>query len=367
MYPLAAPIGYLDQGGGKAKIPDPATAPYIRQAFELYATGTYTLHTLRDELLRRGFRRPGGGPLYVSSLSHLLNNPFYAGIIRINKSRQTFRGIHQPLISLALFERVQGALEGKLAPRAAQHDFTYRRLFACAQCGRSLIGERQKGHIYYRCHTKNCPTTSVRENIVEEAILSLFRRIELTPRDVSEAKAYLLQWTADRRQGEDLGAALSLSIANTKSRLNRLTDAFVDGLVEKAVFEERRAGLVVELVRLEEEMAGAHELLKRKQNTVTKTLELAESLCLGYEMALPLQKREILKTVTSNRCLDGKTLAITPRIPFERLANRASFQWGAPTRNIRRTREICHKSKCAWIRTWIDSLFEDDALPLLRS
>src|SRR5712692_3807230 len=29
LYPLAAPIGYLDQGGGKPKIPDPVRAPFI--------------------------------------------------------------------------------------------------------------------------------------------------------------------------------------------------------------------------------------------------------------------------------------------------------------------------------------------------
>src|SRR4029077_2705893 len=38
LYPLAAPIGYLDRGKGKPKEPDPAKAPLVRRAFELYAT-----------------------------------------------------------------------------------------------------------------------------------------------------------------------------------------------------------------------------------------------------------------------------------------------------------------------------------------
>ena len=46
LFPWAAPIGYLDQGGGKAKIPDPKRAPMIRQAFELYATGQYSFRQL---------------------------------------------------------------------------------------------------------------------------------------------------------------------------------------------------------------------------------------------------------------------------------------------------------------------------------
>ena len=34
-YPLPAPVGYLDRGGGKKKEPDPVMAPLIRQAYEL--------------------------------------------------------------------------------------------------------------------------------------------------------------------------------------------------------------------------------------------------------------------------------------------------------------------------------------------
>src|ERR1700728_382996 len=55
LYPMAAPLGYLDQGGGKPKLPDPTRAPHIRDAFELYASGM-SLVPLSDELYRRGLR-----------------------------------------------------------------------------------------------------------------------------------------------------------------------------------------------------------------------------------------------------------------------------------------------------------------------
>jgi site-specific DNA recombinase len=56
IYPLAAPVGYQDQGGGKPKIPDPTNGPLIRRAFELYATGQYNLHDLRKA--NHGARSP---------------------------------------------------------------------------------------------------------------------------------------------------------------------------------------------------------------------------------------------------------------------------------------------------------------------
>lgn len=49
LYPLQAPIGYLDQGSAKPKIPDPVRAPFVRAAFELYADGL-GLRQLSEEL-----------------------------------------------------------------------------------------------------------------------------------------------------------------------------------------------------------------------------------------------------------------------------------------------------------------------------
>lgn len=51
IYPFAAPVGYVNNGGGKAKTIDPVTGPLVRKAFELYSTGEYGFHALRQELL----------------------------------------------------------------------------------------------------------------------------------------------------------------------------------------------------------------------------------------------------------------------------------------------------------------------------
>jgi DNA invertase Pin-like site-specific DNA recombinase len=93
LYPLPAPIGYLDRGGGKVKDIDPARAPLVRVAFELYASGTFNLERLGDELYRRGLRNRKGGRVTINGISQILNNPFYIGIIRLestNVRRQLF-------------------------------------------------------------------------------------------------------------------------------------------------------------------------------------------------------------------------------------------------------------------------------------
>lgn len=337
LYPLGAPVGYLNQGGGKAKTPDPATAPFIRRAFELYATGRYSLHMLRDELVRTGFRRPTGSPLRIQHLSLILNNPFYAGIIRLRRSRETFRGVHEPLISIATFERVRAVLKGKLVNRMVQHDFLYRRLFTCASCDTRLIGERQKGYVYYRCHTRGCTTTGAREEQFDSLIRELFARVQLTAEEVALAKEYLKHRNQQADKHDDTTA---LAISNAKARLDRLTDAFVDGLIVKSVFEERRATLTTDIAKLEDQLAHAGEYAARQEASITRTLELAENLVTGYEIASLAKKREILELTTSNRMLAGKKPAIRLQNPFDHLANRASFSSGDPVRNTRRTTEM---------------------------
>jgi len=98
LYPLQAPLGYLDQGGGKPKTIDPVMGPLIRKAFELYGTSQYNLETLGKELYRLGLRSKSGREVKISSLSVVLNNSFYIGLICIHKTNETFVGIHEPII-----------------------------------------------------------------------------------------------------------------------------------------------------------------------------------------------------------------------------------------------------------------------------
>jgi site-specific DNA recombinase len=170
LYPFKALTGYLDQGGGKPKVHDPERAPFVRGAFELYSTGKFSLHSLSDELYTRGLRSKTGRKVGVNRLAEILRNPFYVGIIRIKSSGESYLGVHEPIVSKRLFDRVQHVLDGKVTAGPLTHDFLFRRMITCARCGYRLIGERQKGNVYYRCHTRNCPTLTIREDVVQATI-----------------------------------------------------------------------------------------------------------------------------------------------------------------------------------------------------
>jgi site-specific DNA recombinase len=164
LYPLPAPHGYLDCGGGQVKRPDPVTAPLIIAAFERYVTGQYTYTALAEELMMQGLANRHGRTLSADAISHVLRNPFYVGKMPVGG--QTYQGIHQPLISEDLFAEVQRVRRRRSTPKLRKHDFRYRRQLTCLTCTGFLTGERQKRHIYYRCH--RCPRVTVREDRVQQ-------------------------------------------------------------------------------------------------------------------------------------------------------------------------------------------------------
>lgn len=172
LYPLQAPLGYVNNGRGRVKTLDACAAPIVADAFRSYATGLCTIRNIRVQSHMKGLRNGRGRPVSINGWSRLLRNPFYAGILRLRSTGEEFQGKHQPLVSLDCFDHVQQALRTRRSSRHApvKHHFRYRRLLQCRKCGRVLVGERQKGRVYYRCHALICKGDSVREDRIETAL-----------------------------------------------------------------------------------------------------------------------------------------------------------------------------------------------------
>ena len=336
LYPMPAPIGYRDGGPGEPKTIDPVMGPLVRLAFEKYATGRFTLRALPAELGRAGLRNRGGGPVTRNGLSVMLNNPFYIGLIKLRSTGETFPGAHDPLVSTTLFNRVQAILRGKTITKTIRHDFLFRRLVKCGGCDRSLIGEQQRGHTYYRCQTRKCPTTGIREEVLDTAALTALAPLRfndaekryLTKR-LAALKANLTAADQRRRRSRELRAA------SLRERLGRLTDAYLDQTIDKELFEERKTALLVERQEIKDELE--REPTRPISDRIAEFLELAGSAYLSYKLALPEEKRELLDIVTSNRSVAGKTPVFTLRAPFDLIANRPKSEDGRASRAKPRT------------------------------
>jgi site-specific DNA recombinase len=336
VYPLPAPAGYRDEGAGKPKSIDPEKSRIVRQLFELYSTGDHTLNSLTREAALLGLRNRHGGAYTKSGISSLLNNPFYIGLMKIDRTGETFRGAHEPLISKELFERVQAVLQGRTFTGIQTHDFLYRRLFECGGCGRVLVGERQKGRVYYRCHG-GCGN-ALREDHASEQIVDALCPIQMNDDELDALMAALDYLDASSSaRNEELVATLTLQLDTVKARYERLLDAYVDRMISKEDFEFKKEKLLGEEVSLKGRLAEISADPTARARQLRFELELTKHLCLSYISAPPLEKRNLLQELSSNRRVQQKKLDIALQFPFDRIAQRPKIHDGGPYRDRVRT------------------------------
>lgn len=332
IYPLNAPLGYLDQGGGKVKALDPERASIVRYAFERYATSDASLSMLLEELWQKGLRNKRGNRLSMTGLTTILRNPFYAGIIRL-RSGESFPARHEPLIRMATFERVQDVLQGKKPRRTQIHEYRYRRLFACATCGRSLVGTRVKGHVYYRCQVRACPTTCIREDALDHAVYATLRSLALSADTVERSESEIRVAFANHHElAATEKVRLSGAIGAATERLVRLADALIDGRVDTALHDERREALLTERLVLQERLSAVETDFRATERAILSCLQLARNPEKLYESATDVEKRSILETVTSNRSVTGKNVEIAIAEPFSFLPSAKETASCAPIR-----------------------------------
>lgn len=331
IYPFNAPLGYINNGSGQVKTQDTQVAPLIKEAFELYAQGEYSLSFLRDHLTEKGLRQKSGAKISINAISRILNNPFYMGIIHIKKTKETFIGKHEPLVSKYLFDKVQTVLEGKTKKGPSRHQFLYRRLFKCKKCNYSTTGENQKGHIYYRCHSQECKGTCVRENIITDAIRDTFSGLKF---DKSEI-AIIDEVLEELREDNDYKNAsqckrFELQKNALIARLDSMTDKYVDGDLDRESFLHRKKTCLSEIKDLEDKTQKHEEYQRISFRKMLKKLELSKYLYSGFIQGNDAQKRQMVRLYTSNRLIDVKNVLVELKSPFRELAEVFNVAAGCP-------------------------------------
>jgi len=131
--------------------------------------------------------------------------------------------------------------------------------------------------------------------------------------------------------------ALELQSKAVNSRLSRLMDIYLEGGIERPLFEEKKLALLVEQRMFEERRSQIATGQDFVQQDLMKYLELLESLSLSYGTTIPAEKRGLIKSVTSNLFADRKYVVVELRSPFLEMANLTSVLTGGLDRDRPRT------------------------------
>lgn len=327
LFPLPAPIGYLDQGGGQPKCIDPVQGPMVRRMFELYASARYGHNELADIMYDLGLRTKRGRRVGKSTFAWMLANPFYYGIIRLKSTGQLFEGRHQPLISHTLFKAAREVSAQRLNKRAVKHDFTFRRSVRCGMCGYNLTGERVKGIIYYRCHTSTCPTNAIRDDHLKATVLETLSRLEMPESEHRFLLAVLDDISREaQQQRNELIQSMQATLGSVQERMSRLADAYLDGILNREVLQDKQKALLEERKGIQDRL----ELAQQRQNLISEKLkefiDFAVSVKAVFETSAPSFQQQLLRRVALRVTVTNRVADVVLHKPYELFASRPPVQ-----------------------------------------
>ena len=331
-----APLGYLnirDADGKSALILDPERAPLVRMLFEDYAKGTDSISgdlvlKARKWGLRNKTRK--GGLLSASQIQHILNNPFYFGVMRVKGELVPHR--YEPLISRELFDRCQAVAEGRTRATTAHYSekpFVFRGLVECAVSGRMVTSDiKKERHTYLICRDPKDPSRKVfvPEAAILEQVKAVFRSIQVPKTLLAALLAHLkTSHGAERQFHEDAIAGLQREHALTGRKLATLLDLRLDQSITGQEYDKKARELKerqVELaLRIEQHQKGDDGF----RTTLETLISVASRAADLFERSKTEQKRELVAFVFSNLRLRGKKLEFSLRSPFDLMVDRRSY------------------------------------------
>ena len=265
VWPLRAPMGYVNNPKTRDIDVDPVKSKAIEKAFSLFAEGNKSFTDISRFLLEFGLTRKNGKPLHINQIKDTLTDKFYIGIMTFNG--EYYDGTHQPIIDKELFQRVQHQVKQITKPQTRGKYFPFIGLARCGECGAAITAETHKKHYprtnrtviynYYRCTKKIQPCTQkpITEVMFEEQLRNQLLDVEL-PNEVAEMWMKRLdECEVTERANVQLNESkLKKEIANTESKLNGLLDSYLEQVVDAETYKNKKNELYEKKKTLEEKI-----------------------------------------------------------------------------------------------------------------
>jgi len=311
--PTTPPYGYKTIGdkGHKIHILDEKMAPLIKEMFNLYATGEYSLQKLTLKMREMGLRSSQGGKVHRSRIHALLTNPFYIGK-NVWLGKQT-PGQQEHLIDDDVFEKVGMILTRKSAPYYTKHEYLFKSLFKCVNCGGLITWEEHKGFVYGHCNHRRdgcsaCKWT--KEEKVEEQIVD-----ELATFKIDNPK--LMKWLSKAlKETNKMESDLYLNSISeleknreiSKKRLDAIYVDKIDGKISQNYYNQLFDGFSKELETIDKNISKLTKITNSEQTKKTDLYDLAQQGREKYLEGKPEKRRELIRMVFKNLKLNGSNV-----------------------------------------------------------
>jgi DNA invertase Pin-like site-specific DNA recombinase len=334
------PIGYrrVYQPDGKKRLElEPERAPLVRRLFELAAAGTHSTQELVAAAWDMGLRSRKGKKIYKACIHKLLRNPFFKGDVKFDGIQA--KGVHQPIVEEAAWERVQRVLHGRSTNAARARDLTVRELFVfgnllkCPKCGRTLYPYRAKGrYVYYEC--KNVETrcrVCVSQTALVAQLEPLLSPVFLNQEEIERMRVGLVAY--QRSQGTlEISQRRGLNLEYEKIQ-REIGEVFAQRKQAEAMGIQDAVDLRLEELKrrrsdVQAQLNTVHDRGTDAIDQVVRAFELVQLLREAMFCGSPRARAAALDAVVSNFSVEGKNLTVKLRTPFRQRAEAGGrLQW----------------------------------------
>ncbi len=304
---------------------DPERAPFVKLAFELYATGTYSLERLVDELTDRGLRtRPGrypAGPDTDSKLSSKLRDRYYLGYVAHNG--EEYAGRHEALVDQQTFDRVQTVLESKR--RATERDRVHRHYLKgsvwCGRCHdqgveRRLHFQRSTGnggaYEYFVCSGKHdglCDEPHLPVEAVEAAVARHHSTMRFTEDFAASVRRNLGETLFDAQRSTNLlRTQLRKELANLEVQEENLLDLAAEGALAKTKIRQRLNDIEQKRHRINLQLDDVSADLSVGSELLEAALQLMEDPATLYRRVSDQDRRLLNQAIFEKLYVDNDTI-----------------------------------------------------------
>lgn len=314
-----APIGYVNkttENGRKYIAPKEPEASLIKEAFEELGKGILATEHVWLKFRRKGLK------CSRNNFWHLVRNPVYCGKIFIpkfkNEESMLVEGSHQPLITDALFYKVQDVLDGRRVSRGAkitsEDKLPLRGFLKCPKCDKVLTGSASKGrsnhYYYYHCNSK-CGFRMKAEDadkliikelckyVPEPEILEIFKMVV---RDVNaDQNKYL---TAEKK-------AILSKIDALNNKLSKARELLLTTSIDPSDYKVMKGQIDLEITKEEAKLSSVAISVKNIEKTLESACNALEKLDKLYLTANVQQKRELIGSIFPQKLVFEKNQSRT--------------------------------------------------------
>lgn len=350
--------------GNKTILKDPVRYHLIKQCFDLFLTGAYTVPQVLDKLNNEwGYRSPirktiGGKPMHRSQLYNILGDSYYYGYYTYkdrNKQEVWKRGNHEPMITEDEFNKIQMLLGRGSRQRMRKHNFPLTGIIRCGECGAMVTAEEKwqtictqckckfsslnkdscpkcqskieemsnptiLHYIYYHCTKRkdqNCKQRSISSKDLLGQVDEKLKDVTVSERFVKWAIKHLNKLNDEETEIhtatiKQLQSAYSSCIKRLDNLVKlKISPQNIDGsLLSDEEFIAQKKPVVEEKAMIEEKLENQGKNINNWVEKVEEHFDFALHVRHKFETGTPEEKREILVRVGSNLDLFNRTLDI---------------------------------------------------------